>query len=146
MVFQVIGALAEQAHAAGKPLSVCGEMAADPALLPVLAGLGVTDVSVAPGVSQGIRSLLGSSDATRCRNLASQCLRADSSADVRALLGRVSAAGTRPQALSRGEVLDPVCAMVVRAGDTPYVLHLDGTTHHFCSRSCMNRFAAGFGR
>ncbi len=46
VMLQVIQTLAEQAAAAGKPLSICGEMAADPAVLPVLVGLGVTDISV----------------------------------------------------------------------------------------------------
>lgn len=143
LVLQVIRALSQQAEAAGKPLSVCGEMAADPALMPVLAGLGVTDVSVAPGASQVLRSVLASSDAARCRELAGQCLSADSAAEVRTLLGRTFGPGTRPQTLSQGETLDPVCGMVVHVRETPYVLHLDGVTHHFCSRFCLNQFAAG---
>ena len=38
-------------------------------------------------------------------------------------------------------VVDPVCAMNVRPGDTtPHYLH-DGTTHWFCSQACRNDFA-----
>lgn len=143
LVLQVIRVLAQQAETAGKPLSICGEMAADPALLPVLAGLGVTDVSVVPGASRMLQSVLASSDEACCRDLARQCLGADSADEVRALLGRSFAADTGLQILSKGEALDPICGMVVHVRDTPYALHRDGVTHYFCSRSCLNQFASG---
>lgn len=143
LVLQVIRTLAEQAKAVGKPLSVCGEMAADPALLPVLAGLGVTDVSVVPGASSMLQSVLASSDEGWCRDLAHQCLGADSADEVRRLVGQTLEAGTRPQTLSQGEALDPVCGMVVHVRDTPYVLHRDGVSHYFCSRSCLTQFVSG---
>ncbi|MFZ1539658.1 MAG: phosphoenolpyruvate--protein phosphotransferase [Chromatiaceae bacterium] len=143
VVLQVIRTLAEQAAAVGKPLSVCGEMAADPALLPVLAGLGVTDVSVVPGASDALRRVLASCDGAWCRDLAEQCLQADSVEDVRTLLGRTSGADAEVPTLCQGEALDPVCGMVVHVRDTPYLLRVGGVAHYFCSRSCLNHFVSG---
>jgi len=145
LVLQVIRALAKQAKTAGKPLSICGEMASDPALLPVLAGLGVTDVSVVPGAAKALGGVLASSDTACCHDLAEQCLSADSADEVRALLGRSFRGDSRPQTLSQGQALDPVCGMVVQVRDTPYVLHQDGGIHYFCSRSCMDQFESGLG-
>lgn len=143
VVLQVIQTLAEQAAEAGKPLSICGEMAADPAVLPVLAGLGVTDISVVASAGNQLRRTLASLDGTGCRDLAKQCVRADSVEDVRTLLGRTSRGDAGSPTLSEGDALDPVCGMVVHIRDTPYVLHLDGVAHHFCSRFCLNHFVSG---
>lgn len=143
VVLQIIRTLAEQAAAVGKPLSVCGEMAADPALLTVLAGLGVTDVSVVPGTSDALRRVLASCDGAWCRDLAEQCLQADSVEDVHTLLGRTSRADAEVPTLCQGEALDPVCGMVVHVRDTPYVLRVGRVAHYFCSRSCLNHFVSG---
>jgi phosphotransferase system enzyme I (PtsI) len=49
------------------PLSVCGEMASDPALLAVLIGLGLTDFSMTPGAIPAARRLVESVDAAGLR-------------------------------------------------------------------------------
>jgi phosphotransferase system enzyme I (PtsI) len=51
----------------GVPLSVCGEMASDPALLAVLIGLGLTDFSMTPGAIPGARRLIESVSASELR-------------------------------------------------------------------------------
>jgi phosphoenolpyruvate-protein kinase (PTS system EI component) len=51
----------------GVPLSVCGEMASDPALLAVLIGLGLTDFSMTPGAIPGARRLIESVNAADLR-------------------------------------------------------------------------------
>jgi len=67
-------------------VSVCGEMAADPALLPLLTGLGLREFSMTPAsipiakqVVRGIRV----SDTVR---LASRALKAATAADVEKVL------------------------------------------------------------
>ncbi|RBO90301.1 phosphoenolpyruvate--protein phosphotransferase [Nocardia puris] len=56
--------------AAGKPVGVCGEAAADPALAPVLVGLGMTSLSMAPPALAGVRVSLAGNDIERCRDAA----------------------------------------------------------------------------
>jgi phosphotransferase system enzyme I (PtsI) len=60
-VLRLIGIAAEAAVAAGIPVSVCGEMAGDPRLTPLLVGLGIRSLSMAPGsllpVKQRLRRL-----------------------------------------------------------------------------------------
>ena len=43
----------------GRPVAVCGEAAADPLVAPLLVGLGVDELSVAPSSIAGVRGLLG---------------------------------------------------------------------------------------
>ncbi|WP_022882984.1 phosphoenolpyruvate--protein phosphotransferase [Gryllotalpicola ginsengisoli] len=47
-VLRLIRLVGEAGAACGKPVGVCGEAGADPALAPVLAGLGVTSLSMTP--------------------------------------------------------------------------------------------------
>jgi phosphoenolpyruvate-protein kinase (PTS system EI component) len=54
VVLQIISDLAQQAADAGKPFAICGEVAADEAILPVLVGLGLRDFSVAPAVTSSV--------------------------------------------------------------------------------------------
>ena len=140
VVLQVIYRLAQQAADAGKPLSLCGEMAADTSLLPVLVGLGIRDVSVAPGTAAAVSRCLRTLDEVTCRRLAEQCLQADTVADVRALLGKLTTNGIHIQTIGESEAVDPVCGMVVHTDDTPYRLRVGDVVHYFCSRSCLSHF------
>ena len=68
------------------PVSVCGEMAADPALLPLLAGLGLREFSMTPAAIPAAKQVvrgLRISDTTR---LASRALKAATAADVEKVL------------------------------------------------------------
>ncbi|MCC6441916.1 MAG: phosphoenolpyruvate--protein phosphotransferase [Armatimonadetes bacterium] len=47
-VLRLIGMVSEAGRAHGKPVSVCGEMAADPESVPFLLRLGITELSVSP--------------------------------------------------------------------------------------------------
>ena len=91
-VLRLLRGAAIAARRAKRPLSICGEMAADPVLVAVLVGLGFRSFSMAtsaiPVVKQGIR-LVDSRDAIQ---LARRALRASSADDVRELLAPVAAA------------------------------------------------------
>jgi phosphotransferase system enzyme I (PtsI) len=61
--------------ALGKPVGVCGEAAADPKLAPVLVGLGVTSLSMAPSAIAEVRAALAQHTLAQCRELARAALR-----------------------------------------------------------------------
>lgn len=67
-------------------VAVCGEAAADPAVVPILVGLGVTELSVTPSAIGGVRALLAGLDLDACRTLATRALQARTLAEVRALV------------------------------------------------------------
>ncbi|MFC9552618.1 putative PEP-binding protein [Rhodococcus sp. NPDC056960] len=69
-VLDLIGAVGAAGAEAGTPVGICGEAASDPALAPVLVGLGVTSLSmVAPSLG-AVRAGLAATDLDRCREMA----------------------------------------------------------------------------
>ena len=56
--------------ALGKPVGVCGEAAADPRLAPVLVGLGVGSLSMAPSAIAEVHAALAERTLEECRELA----------------------------------------------------------------------------
>lgn len=85
-VLQLIDITVRAAHAHGKWVGVCGELAADPEALPVLVGLGVDELSVSASsiaeVKAGVRGLA----LAQARQWALQALGAATAAEVRALV------------------------------------------------------------
>jgi hypothetical protein len=61
---------------------VCGEAAADPAVIPLLVGLGITELSVGPGSVAAVRSLVAGLELPWCRGLATRALALGSLAEV----------------------------------------------------------------
>lgn len=57
-VLRLIAQIAQAGQRAGKPVAVCGEMAGDTRLAPVLVGFGVTELSMAPTALPAIRKVL----------------------------------------------------------------------------------------
>ena len=57
------------------PVSLCGEMASDPALLPLLVGLGLTELSMTPGALAVARQVLAELRSDDLRLLARRILR-----------------------------------------------------------------------
>ena len=70
--------------ALGKPVGVCGEAASDPLLAPVLVGLGVTSLSMAPSSVAEVRASLASVSLEQCRALAESALAALDGQEARA--------------------------------------------------------------
>jgi len=79
------------AEAAGIPVSVCGEIAGDPSLTPLLIGLGVRDLSMAslaiPAVKQRVRRISKS----KALELAHRALGQPDAAHIEALLNQFNA-------------------------------------------------------
>lgn len=79
-VLDLVAATARAGLLVGKPVGVCGESAADPAMALVLAGLGVTSLSMAPSALGAVRFSLQHHDRATCRQMA-DVARAAGSAD-----------------------------------------------------------------
>ncbi|MFI6597675.1 phosphoenolpyruvate--protein phosphotransferase [Nonomuraea sp. NPDC050536] len=69
-LLRLIGECARAGLTAGKPVGVCGEAAADPRLAPVLAGLGVTSLSMAAVMVPAVREALAEHTLEQCRDQA----------------------------------------------------------------------------
>jgi len=92
-VLQLIGQAVDAAHACGKWVGVCGELAGDPAAVPVLVGLGVDELSMSPPAIPRVRETIVGLDYAACRRLAQAVLTLDAADEVRTHLRRWSAAG-----------------------------------------------------
>jgi phosphotransferase system enzyme I (PtsI) len=64
------------------PVSLCGEMASDPAILPLLVGLGLTDFSMTPSAIAVARHVLSELRADDLRALARRVLRLPTVEDI----------------------------------------------------------------
>jgi phosphoenolpyruvate-protein phosphotransferase (PTS system enzyme I) len=91
-IVRMLRLVARAARRRGIPVSVCGEMAADPIVLTLLVGLGLTEFSMAPTAvplaKQAVRGL-SAGDATR---MAARTLRARTASDVEKLLAEFMSA------------------------------------------------------
>ncbi len=75
-VVRAVKHVVDMAHKAGIKVAVCGEMAGDPYCLPILLGMPVDELSVAPANMPGIKHLVRRSNAEECRELLRQALAA----------------------------------------------------------------------
>lgn len=82
-ILRLIHTAVEAAHRHGKWIGVCGEMGGDPIALPILAGLGLDELSMHPGLIARNRAMLSRIDTQTASALASSCLNFDSSDAVR---------------------------------------------------------------
>jgi phosphocarrier protein FPr/phosphocarrier protein len=84
-VLRLIARTAEAANAAGKPVAVCGGIAADPLAAPLLIGLGVGELSVPAPVIANLKAAVHALRIAECRDAAKSALTLESAAAVRAL-------------------------------------------------------------
>ena len=92
-VLRLIELAASAALAAGRTVAVCGEVAGDPAAVPLLLGLGVRELSMSPVRIAAAKQAVRSTDLAAARRLAADALAAESAAAVRRLLAAAAAAG-----------------------------------------------------
>ena len=90
-LLELIGIAAASSQVTGKPVGVCGESAADPALAVVLAGLGVTSLSMSPHAIADVRASLASVTMEECRTIARAAVAAEDAASARALVAQALA-------------------------------------------------------
>jgi phosphocarrier protein FPr/phosphocarrier protein len=82
-VLRLIATAAEGAARHGRWVGLCGAMASDPLAVPLLLGLGVTELSVSPAQIAGIKQVVRRLELGACREAARQALALASAAEVR---------------------------------------------------------------
>ncbi len=83
-LLQLVALTAAAGAAAGKPVGVCGEAAADPLLGAVLVGMGITSLSCAASAISSVGARLASVELAACREAARAAVAADDPAAARA--------------------------------------------------------------
>jgi phosphocarrier protein FPr/phosphocarrier protein len=98
-VLRLIRLTVEGARTRSRPVAVCGAVAADLAAVPILIGLGVTELSVPPASVPAVKALVRALDAAACRALAARACDQASATDVRAL----QPAPAKPRRAKKGD-------------------------------------------
>lgn len=89
-ILKLVKMVIEAAHAEGKWVGMCGEMAGEPLALPLLIGLGLDEYSMsAPGILRA-RQQAETIDSNKARDIAQQALELTSQEDVLALIGGIT--------------------------------------------------------
>ena len=87
-VLRLIEHTARAAAEGGRGVAVCGEVAGDPVAIPVLLGLGVTELSMAAARIPAAKQVVRETEMRAAQEMAARALAADSAAAVRALARR----------------------------------------------------------
>jgi phosphotransferase system enzyme I (PtsI) len=83
-VLRLVGEVGRAGAALGKPVGICGEAAADPALAVVLVGLGATSLSMSPAALADVRAELARFTREQAIEFAELALSANSALEARA--------------------------------------------------------------
>jgi phosphotransferase system enzyme I (PtsI) len=83
-VLRLVCGVAEAAHARGIPVSVCGEMAGDPLVAPVLVGLGIHDLSMSAVSIPEVKAVLRATSVGDLERLVEKMLAMPTAAEIRA--------------------------------------------------------------
>jgi phosphocarrier protein FPr/phosphocarrier protein len=92
-VLRLIDETVRGGAARGRWTGVCGGLAADPEAVPLLIGMGVTELSVPGAAVAETKALVRTLDLAACRAAAAQALAAPDAAAVRALVSSLSEQG-----------------------------------------------------
>ena len=87
-VIHLLDHIIKNANAAGISLSLCGDMASDVTVLPILIGLGIDTISVPTPLIGKIKQHIRTLDSCKCKALITQIKRAQTEAEVSALLNK----------------------------------------------------------
>ena len=101
-VLELIARTVEAAKAAGIPVSVCGEIAADPRVTPLLVGLGVDTLSVSPAYLALVKRVLRAFTLDEARDLADRARRQTEAEEVERILNYFLACHNRDLAALLG--------------------------------------------
>ena len=81
-IVRLIKITVDAAHKRGVRVSVCGEMAGDPVLTPLLLGLGVDELSTAPSLVPSVKFVIRRLKLSEARELAAFALECESAAEI----------------------------------------------------------------
>jgi len=81
-VLRTLKRIVDDAHRLGVPVSVCGEMASDPAYAPLLLGLGVDSLSMSPPLLPAVKFLVRAMKMSDARELAVEVLGMASAGEI----------------------------------------------------------------
>jgi phosphoenolpyruvate-protein kinase (PTS system EI component) len=85
-VLRMIKLVVDAAHAQGRWVGVCGNLAAERVACPILIGLGVDELSVSPPAVSDLKSRIRDINLASAQSLARQALQCSSADEVRKLL------------------------------------------------------------
>jgi len=85
VILQLIRQVVDEAHRHAKPVSICGEIAADPVAVPVLVGLGVDELSVTPNVIPNVKAVIRKLKHNMAVELVQKILATDNAGSARSL-------------------------------------------------------------
>lgn len=85
-LFRLIGYVAQEFAAAGKPVSVCGELGGNPLAVPVLIGLGVRRFSMNPSSIAKVKRIITQLTISQAQELADKVRRLATAAQVKRFL------------------------------------------------------------
>jgi phosphoenolpyruvate-protein kinase (PTS system EI component) len=85
-VLRMVKLCVDAAVGAGKPVTVCGEIAGDPAGAALLVGLGVRELSMSPILVPAVAKALGELHCEKLEKVAQRALRASESDEVELIL------------------------------------------------------------
>ena len=93
---RILSHVVTQAHAGGKWVGLCGEMAADPVNLPLLAGLGLDEISTGAAEIPRLKQILATWSSAACCEVLGKSMGCSTAAEVDELLATVTASSNEP--------------------------------------------------
>jgi phosphotransferase system enzyme I (PtsI) len=85
-LLNLIAMCGQAGTALDKPVGICGESAADPALAPIFAGMGITSLSMSARAVPQVRRALARRSIGECRQLAERAIAAESADAARQII------------------------------------------------------------
>ncbi|HRF47837.1 MAG TPA: phosphoenolpyruvate--protein phosphotransferase [Anaerolineales bacterium] len=89
-VLRLIKMTIDAAHAHGKWVGMCGELAGDELAAPLLLGLGLDEFSMVPAAIPAVKAAIRRWDLAQCREIAAHCLALPQATDIRTYLRGVA--------------------------------------------------------
>ena len=86
VVINTLKHIIDETKKSKKPVSLCGEMAADTLAMPLLLGLGLDSLSMSPSTIPYAKRIIRSCDYKKAKRLTAQCLKMQSEEEVKALI------------------------------------------------------------
>lgn len=116
-ILRVLRHVARGARRGGLPVSVCGEMAADPVLLPLLVGLGLREFSMTPNAIPVARQVVHGMRVSDTARLASRALKAATVTEVEKVVAE-SMTETKSEVRARNDGVVTVTRPVTTRSDS----------------------------